>query len=153
MLELNQYVKAYMQWIQEKPCNEEKNNKIVSRFKIEPILYPIRFLLACNYGHIDNFPWYDWVHRFGKCPKEDGKEDQLFFIPKPRPGLRGIGVYCKKCKEFRSMQGAFDNKLKFNCTKNKPWLGNVKDESCKKKMKTIQRGSSGIYFPHLETLY
>ena len=97
-------------------------------------MYPIRFLLACNHGYVDNFPWYDWVYTL--VPKEDGREDCIWFLsPKPRPGLSGIGVLCKKCGKFRACARSFDAKLNSKVYKKKPWLGDADsdDDSCKEK--------------------
>src|SRR4029453_12429034 len=34
--------------------------------------HPARMVVACTIGHIDDFPWYRWVHRgqnCGRCPE------------------------------------------------------------------------------------
>ena len=49
------------------------------------------------------------------------------------------------------MQGAFDAKLNLNVQKKNLGLEMIVMMIVVRKMKTMQRGSSGIYFPHLET--
>jgi len=40
-------------------CNERLKNEDVKL----PTTYPVRFVAACQNGHLDEFPWYEWVHR------------------------------------------------------------------------------------------
>ena len=58
---------------------------------------PVRFIMACKSGHIDDFPFYEWVHNRGdksdKCPESDaclylgGSEVHIIV---PRLEIRGV---------------------------------------------------------------
>lgn len=40
-------------------CKDAKNQPVPT--------YPARIVVACTKGHIDDFPWYRWVHRGQNC--------------------------------------------------------------------------------------
>ena len=62
---------------------------------------PARYLLACRLGHLDEFPYVQWVHRGQQCPKA------------PKPALRmlewksnigpDVQLMCKACDARRGM--------------------------------------------------
>ena len=132
-----------------KPCGDLPE-------KYRPILKPIRFLIACENGHIDDFPWFNWLHKDGHCSGDVNNvgSGNLFFKSTAQPGLSGIVVHCFKCKKKRSMSGAFkkdvlkDYMPDASCSGRKPWLGgNIKnDKFCNAIPQTIQRGASNTYF-------
>lgn len=111
-------------------------------------LNPSRFIIACEHGHIDDFPWISWVHRDGQCDRPDLTLESGRGIA----GLGGIKITCKTCGKHSTMAGSFDEsafkRIKFNCTGNKPWQG-TQDESCVGTPRTLQRGASNVYFPQL----
>ena len=121
--------------------------------KFQKVMEPVRFLIACEQGHIDDFPWSSWVHRGKPCSRE---KEALFIRSTGRDGLEGVEVLCH-CGERRTMRGAFDSdELKKHlpdgkCTGRKPWLGSeFQSEECDcQNVRTVQRGSSGIYFPNI----
>jgi len=112
-----------------------------------PDMYPARFLMACENGHIDDFPWEWWVHRGGECPS--GEPELYLYSLGRTAGLADIIVECKACDaKPRSMAGAFSPGAldDYGCTGRRPWLNDY--ESCEEaKPVTIQRGASNAYFP------
>ena len=41
-------------------------------------MVPIRFIMACEQGHLSDFPWVEWAHRDRKdgiCDYEKSKEN------------------------------------------------------------------------------
>lgn len=84
-------------------------------------LYPARFIMACENGHIDDFPWSYWVHKGKKeCP---GLKLKLYSRG-ISSGLNDLVVKCLDCNEYRSMAGALapDTLADLTCTGRKPWL-------------------------------
>lgn len=114
-----------------------------------PRLIPVRFVVACEDGHIFDFPWERWVHRGHECA--EGKSE-LYFTSTTQPGTAGIRIVCRTCSERRSMVGAFNrailaDTLVEGCPGERPWLGPDGKESCQHSaMQTIQRGASNAYF-------
>lgn len=114
-----------------------------------PILSPVRFVAACERGHMMDFPWVEWVHaKNGAC--KFGEND-LYLFSTPAAGLAGVVVSCK-CGAKRSMAGAFQRDAlaavySGTCPGARPWLGPSGGETCTGCVpQTIQRGASNAYF-------
>lgn len=108
---------------------------------------PVRFVMACDKGHLDEFPWDLWVGHAPEC-KNRGK----LTLKSKRPGLAGLELECPECKAKRSMEGIFDatNWKGFRCKGRRPWLRRD-DEDCDLQPRVLQRGASNLYFPVLES--
>lgn len=113
----------------------------------EKLLNPSRFIIACRRGHIDDFPWIEWVHGNNHCSGQDLELKSDIGIA----GLGGIKIICRTCGLERTMAGSFDKdifkKIGFKCTGRKPWQGEDKKEKCREYPVTLQRGASNVYFP------
>lgn len=100
--------------------------------------------MACEDGHIDEFPWHFWVgHRAG-C-----SQSKFLTLRSERPGLSGLILSCPDCKAEKSMEGIFGFPWKeknIDCSGNRPWLAGDK-QNCEKPPRVLQRGASNIYFP------
>ncbi len=110
---------------------------------------PVRFIMACPNGHLDDFPWHFWVGHKADCKRKDRAD--LYLISK-RPGLAGLILSCRDCGASRSMDGVFSAKTwdEFHCRGQRPWLA-VANEKCDCKPRTLQRGASNLYFPVVES--
>ncbi|GAI39484.1 unnamed protein product, partial [marine sediment metagenome] len=106
-----------------------------------------RFVIACRKGHIDDFPWIEWVHGSSICSNPDLEYKVLVGTS----GLSSIRIKCRSCKEKNTMTGSFNTdifkKMGFKCRGKKPWLGKDKKEKCDEYPMTLQRGASNVYFP------
>ena len=109
-----------------------------------PTVIPVRFQVACDNGHLDDFPWRYFVH--GENNDCDGSL-RLFEL-----GLSGtpsdIQVKCDKCNKTRMLSDAFGAKGKQNmpgCRGRHPHLRDF-DDSCDQQMKTILLGASNSWF-------
>lgn len=117
--------------------------------KARPRLIPVRFIVACESGHVFDFPWERWVHRGHECPEGNS---ELYFTSTTQPGTAGIRIVCRTCSERRSMVGAFNRAVLADvliegCPGERPWLGPNGREHCQHSaMQTIQRGASNAYF-------
>ena len=119
-------------------------------------MVPLRFLVACPDGHIEDFPWYEWAHAEKGKPLERGRgcdEPTLYFYPSKIGGLAGLFVSCETCKTRRSLMGTTgpNGLLGFSCEGHRPWLGEAGKEVCRtspnQAMFVLQRGASNVYFP------
>ena len=108
---------------------------------------PVRFITACEAGHVDDFPWESWI-----VHKEDCTGRRTLFLKSERPGLSGLMLSCSLCGSIRSMDGIFSsNALSgYRCRGRRPWLA-VPDEPCAHTPRTLQRGASNLYFPLVES--
>lgn len=108
-------------------------------------LVPSRFIVICEKGHIDDFPWIEWVHGDAVCNKPELK----IYTEGSSSGLTGISVECTSCRKRRTMAGAFSSEAHRSCKGRMPWLG--RSEACDQKPITVQRGASNVYFPRVAT--
>ncbi|MGW4723606.1 DrmB family protein [Streptomyces sp. NPDC004291] len=125
----------------------------------EADLVPSRFVIACEAGHLDEFPYWHWVHRAagagtttaGQC----GGTLQLRSSGRSS-SLRSIVVSCTCGVPEVSMEGSFRKKalkdLGLRCRGTRPWLGtSVPAEPCGSSPRTLQRGSSAVWQPVLKS--
>ena len=127
-------------------------------------LVAARIVTVCEHGHINDFPWIKWVHR--KSKKNICSSPSLKFKTgaSGTEGLEGLTIACS-CGASATLKGAFGNgKLdenpferldretgtnEFRCEGSHPHQ-HIK-EKCLLYPKTLQRGSSSVYFPVVYT--
>lgn len=109
-------------------------------------LVPSRFVVACEKGHIDDFPYMRWAHR-GAVP--EGRHELALEARGTTASLAGIVVRCS-CGVERTMEDAFDRfalRTVTSCTGRRPWLDR-ESEDCSETPRTLQRGASSVWFAH-----
>lgn len=143
---------------------------VCSDLKCKVKLAPARLVVACENGHIDDFPWIEWTHL--KDHKKVCSNPQLIIKTSGvSSGLEGITVECKNCGARISLSGTFTSSDKnefemlekkaqkdelisedfyLKCKGNRPWDG-TKDERCGLYPTTVQRGAINVYFPKIES--
>ena len=110
--------------------------------------FPARLIIACEHGHIDDFPWVEWVHRQNN--QEICKNPTLFLKSRGfSSSLADLELSCETCGAQTNMGGATQKqKLTFlKCEGNRPWL--LDNEECGAPVHPLQRGASNVYFPRL----
>lgn len=110
---------------------------------------PIRFIMACPKGHLDDFPWHTWVGHKGDCTN---KERAKLYLKSEHPGYAGLFLSCRDCGARRSMGGVFSAQTwrGFKCRGRRPWLA-AASETCDCEPRALQRGASNLYFPIIES--
>lgn len=109
---------------------------------------PVRFIVVCERGHLDEFPWEWWVSHTEKC----SKRGDMKLRGSTTAGLAGLILTCLECGAARSMEGCFGpNALPGQCHGRRPWLGVDADEQCTEKPRVVQRGASNIYYSAIES--
>jgi hypothetical protein len=108
---------------------------------------PVRFVRACDKGHIEDFPWIWWAHRNrneGTC-----ENPRLFLRSRGESAsLADLYVYCNSCKASKSLGDALlgESLRELNCRGARPWLHDF-ERGCDRKPRALQRGASNIHFP------
>lgn len=116
------------------------------------VVVPSRFVVACKFGHISDFPYYQWAH----SPNQQhvGGKASLSLVTKGETSsLSDIEVRCS-CGASRTMDGSFSPKALVGihwCEGKRPWLPGAADETCKEIPRTLQRGSSSTWFGNLRS--
>ena len=112
-----------------------------------PTVIPARFLVACKHGHLDDFPWLDFIHR--------GKADCRGPLRMYELGVSGeaadVEVKCDKCGAVRRMAEAFgrDNEVNLPpCRGRHPHLRVYDPNGCDvDHLTAILQGASNSWFP------
>jgi hypothetical protein len=116
-----------------------------------PSLVPARFLVACENGHLDDFPWVEFVHR--------GKTKCKYELRLYELGASGevadIEVQCVRCgsaekRTSRRMSDAFSDEGKRElsyCRGRWPHLRKFDEDECKAQQRAILLGASNSWFP------
>jgi hypothetical protein len=109
----------------------------------EPAVVPARFLVACQHGHIDDFPWHEFVHGpNSRCPSDLRLKD-----------LGGteateVLVSCVSCgAPPKSMAEAFSRAANLPaCRARRPHLRDFAAKGCREQSEAILLGASNSWF-------
>ena len=125
-----------------------------------PAMFQVPFISMCESGHLNDFPWSEWVHRSTQ-PRCSGV---LRFSPSGNSNPQGTRVSCDGCKSNRNLdrissevngRSVLSTTLEpgneFTCQGMRPWLGARAKESCTKDVRGSFRGASNLYFSMVET--
>ena len=111
-----------------------------------PTVVPARFLVACEHGHLDDFPWVEFVHR--------GKTDCRYELRLYELGASGevadIQVQCVKCESKRRLSDAFSEEGRdelADCKRRWPHLRKYDEDPCEGRQRAILLGASNSWFP------
>lgn len=160
--------KPISQWVSEykrKARKEvlDKDPYMVNRMRCPSCnqsLVVARIVTVCRHGHINDFPWIEWVHArsIGGARRICDHPDIRFKTgSSATEGLEGLIVTCETCKARASLKDAFDpaifenltkklnGQFDFGCKGCHPWKN--KKEACSEFPRAMQRGSSSVYYP------
>ena len=118
---------------------------------------PVRFVMACKSGHVDEFPWDWWVGHEKDCKSHKGEnfeEHKGLVLRSEKPGLEGLILSCPECKARRSMDGVFSHSMWRHgpkCRGLRPWLTNGTEKCSEEQQYVVQRGASNLYFAVTES--
>jgi hypothetical protein len=114
-----------------------------------PLVVPARFMVTCEHGHLDDFPWVDFVHHdTTKC------KGLLYLYEVGASGeALDVEVKCDGCGSRRRMGQAFgpNNRLLMPpCRGRRPQLRDVDPNGCDQDhVKPMLQGASNLWFPVL----
>jgi hypothetical protein len=123
-------------------------HKNCSKLGKPPTAVPARFLVACENGHLDDFPWVEFVHQGStKC-----KSRLRLFELGASGEVSDIEVQCEVCNASRRMSAAFASADEEEaplppCRGRQPHLRKYVEEKCKCQTKAILLGASNSWFP------
>jgi len=124
------------------------------------VVIPVRFVVACSAGHLEEFPWHYWVRHKPEC-KAPRTPNLKLRLHSERAGLGGLILSCSACGQSRSMEGIFKEGALggMRCAARRPWLSVDRDpQGCTTRdgqpapeLRVVQRGASNLYFPVIES--
>jgi uncharacterized protein DUF1998 len=119
------------------------------RGKWRAIALPAPFIVACPAGHIDEFPWREYVHQGTTSCR---RRMELFSIARTGT-VSDIMMKCE-CGKTRSASDAFSERASEvlgPCTCRRPWLGPGTPDSAScahsTRVRAMQRGATNAWFP------
>ena len=116
--------------------------------KFRATTLPAPFIVACPSGHIDDFPWREFVHGGSTSCR---KRMKLYSVARTG-SVADIMVKCE-CKKTRSASEAFGETgpaALGPCSRHRPWLGiGNRETACPTadKVRAMQRGATNSWFP------
>ncbi|KWW97920.1 hypothetical protein TH66_21350 [Carbonactinospora thermoautotrophica] len=131
--------------------------------KKRPIMSQVPFVAICDKGHLDDFPWREWVHRSLK-PQCDGV---LRLLSRGGGTLAGQIVACD-CGEERSLERVLEGSFKddgqeqtvlsqqlspegeYTCYGSRPWVADP-GSGCGSPLRAALRAAGNVYFPKVES--
>lgn len=115
-------------------------------------LLPMRFVVACENGHLGDVDWRYWAHSGANKNITCKASDQLSFTvitTAATGGLASLRVGCR-CGSWRSLED-ISNKLIIKetfktCSGYHPWNHGQRD-SCTADVVVLQRGATNLHYP------
>lgn len=119
----------------------------------KPVCVPVRFVAACENGHMQEFPWFYFVHQGDHVC--DRRFPNLSLQEGPTGDFSDAKVKCNQCGITRRLSEARSDKGGMNipCLGKRPWLGNAPndEEACDKKLHLVIRTASNTWFSAVES--
>ncbi|QEY17664.1 DUF1998 domain-containing protein [Cellvibrio sp. KY-GH-1] len=123
------------------------------------ILFQVRFVASCKNGHLQDFPWIEWVHRGDPSP--DCAKPELTLRSTKNATLADTIVSCS-CGKQRNLAGIMSQEdgktlsntvipvqgISFPCAGKKPWFGDAHTDSvlCDQPLVGMLRQATNLYY-------
>lgn len=132
--------------------------------KTTSYMVQVPIVAICEHGHIQDFPWREWVHHSAK-PRCNG---QLSLIATGGASLAAQKVVCGGCHAERTLASVTsantdgttflsrnledgDKEALFLCKGLRPWLQDTSGESCEKHLRGSLRSASNLYYANVKS--
>jgi hypothetical protein len=112
-----------------------------------PLVVPARFMVTCERGHLDDFPWVEFIHQ--------GPTDCKGLLYLYEVGASGealdVELKCDGCEQKRRMGqafGAHNRTMMPACRGRRPQLRDIDPNGCDEEhVKPMLQGASNLWFP------
>jgi len=112
-----------------------------------PLVVPARFMVTCEHGHLDDFPWVEFLHQ--------GRTDCTGLLYMYEVGASGealdVEVKCDGCGVRRRMGQAFgpnNRSVLPACRGRRPHLRDLDPDGCDQQhVRPMLQGASNLHFP------
>lgn len=121
-------------------------------------LVPMRFVVVCGNGHLDDVDWASWAHTGPSGDRGCRVRNELRFEVGTGKGggLDALSVACVACGAARSLQGIAGpetlKRMGRKCRGRQPWLPNDQQENCDEDAVIVQRGASNVHFSDVASI-
>jgi hypothetical protein len=97
----------HMEW---RPLGMDGDAKCNNAKCKNEVLRQISFAAVCDHGHLQDFPWMEWVHR-EQNPSCKHQESRLYYKAGGSGSLSDISVECKSCGKKRNLAGIMSGEM------------------------------------------
>ena len=111
-----------------------------------PDAVPARILIACESGHLDDFPWVNFAHQGDPCDRPSLRLLEFGVSGE----ARDLTVKCDTCDATRSLSFAFGDENQSgitSCNARRVHLNDYDPQGCENRARAIILGSSNLWFP------
>lgn len=113
-----------------------------------PLVVPARFLVTCDRGHLDDFPWLQFVHN-KEVTDCNGPLKMLEYGPSGE--MADVTIKCEQCGKSRRLSEAVGPDGAKNlppCEGRRPHLREYESKGCDStSVRPISLGASNLWFP------
>ncbi|MBP7508896.1 MAG: DUF1998 domain-containing protein [Prolixibacteraceae bacterium] len=104
-------------------------------------LMPIWFVVACNNGHISDFPFDQWISHSEGCSKSAIR----LKVSKNTTNITQTKVVCDECNQSRNLPN-FSHPEELKCNGCRPWTGQMNEHHCESKVAIMPVHSNSLYY-------
>ena len=111
----------------------------------QDVLVPVRFVVMCGQGHLEEFPWSSFLHE----GKDSCTSVAMTMTEDAGAELFDVRLTCSACNATRGMDKAESFVKASACRGSRPWLGRASDvfeKDCPADVTMKVRTSSSTYF-------
>ena len=111
-------------------------------------LTPFRLIIVCQKGHIDEFPYFRWLHKGSQGGR--GEHKMTMQSMGRTSSLADLVLRCWCGVKPRSLDGSVGRNARAEvgkCRGARPWLGPDYAEECALVPRVLQRGASNVWLP------
>lgn len=114
-------------------------------------LSAMRFVAACDQGHLQDVDWYRWAHRnsqasaVGQCSRQTSV---MYFKTTGASGgdFNAMTVSCSSCGGSNTFEGLTQGPYAFGCAGRQPWQDSPPSVGCSSAARVFPRAASNIYY-------
>ncbi len=111
-------------------------------------LVPMRWVQACDRGHLDDIDWNWEIHKDGAgCTNRDPGSLRFQSRSRGGSGLAGLEIRCTSCGTARTIREIITGVNGRACHGGQPWMRQSERHSCDGRWKVSQRGDANVHFP------
>ena len=133
-------------WTEEQEAELESRRRPRCR-KCQGSLRPMRYVVICADGHLDDVDWHRWAHSRSRGTCRGG---ELKYISQPTSGspLQWLRVRCEKCRAERDLAEILgkDALAKANISCAGRQAGSSAGEPCDARTQVTPKGASHVHF-------
>lgn len=120
----------------------------------DSILVPMRYVAACEDGHLADVDWWRWAHsgapaREGHC---DRTAPRLRFLADAERGssLEALSIKCDRCGAERDLSDVAAGQalagIGQRCPGKQPWQGRERASECVRPLQALLRSQTAVHF-------